>query len=485
MHRIPYVGISVRSIYQATLTTCGAASAQMILHTIRAITPSQGNLFNEIQHAQKKDKSKKPPWASSPDGLTSTLNRHRPPGFHSRFNLFASTRENECLIELIWTIYKYRVPSVVLINSGGHWIVVYDFWYVGTKLKIRSDIDIGKINGFYLRDPLEKNSSQKYVDFIGYVKWSRNYLETVRGGVWNNNYVAICDPDPKKKSGVNKLKQARKTGVQEPDQKIADSQKLRLILEEPVIKKNPLEQEVPYKQDLPDAQKNPYSKTRPFTQKVPVSQTKVDPKIAPNKRKKLMNKEMTMKTNNGKPVKTMPVIRFMKIGFAKQVMTYKSAKEIAVWRLKYGGFYNPESVHLIMKKSTAGQPQLVMDLKNNNYYYCVPLKENMKIYANMILNAADGELLECLFAIRRNLPLQFAPLKKKAIIGMIKKYDASIKVKPNMIQPSMVWKYCNESTTMFLPFYQIKRGKTSLYVRMDREVFRKLTIRFSNQSDSR
>ena len=44
-----------------------------------------------------------------------------------------------------------------------------------------------------------------------------------------------------------------------------------------------------------------------------------------------------------------------------------------------------------------------------------------------------------------------------------------------MIQPVMVWKRCKESTSMFLPFYKVKTKGVPLYVRMDGEVFRRLT----------
>jgi hypothetical protein len=458
--------ISVRAIPQTTMKNCGPASAQMVLYTIGGKPPSQGKLLTEIQNVHTKDKRRKTPWVSSPDGLTKIVNSYRPRGFSGRYYLFASKSKIKFLKEMIWTLYRYGVPSIVLINSEAHWIVFYGCKNKGINPKRITDVRLVNFVGLYFRDPMQKVSSEGYQPLS---VWAANSLESVYSGLWNNDYLLICDPDPKKKFVRNKLRQTLKTVIQKPYQKIADFQKLPFV---------------PKKQD---PQKSPIMQEVPVSPKVPVSPTKTDPKIVPYKGGKPMIKKMPKKSKKTSPKKThvipkimtaipkMPVIQLMKFGFGKQVMTYKSAKEVALWRLTYGGFYNPESVHLIMKRPTAGLPQLVKNLKNNNYYYCVPLKESRQIYANMILYATNGKLWECLFAIKRNLPLEFAPLPKKRIIGMIKKYDASIKVKPQMIQPVMVWKYCNESTTMFLPFYQVNTGKTSVYVRMDGEVFGNLT----------
>lgn len=517
MKLIPW-RISVRAIYQTTLINCGPASAQMVLHTIRAKPPSQGVLLTEIKRAQKKDKRRKIPWASSPDGLTTVLNRYRPRGFSGRFHLYASTDKNKYLKELILTLSKYRVPSIVLIDSGAHWIVLYGYKNKGADPKQISEIQLANFDGFYFRDPLQKVSSEGYQPCN---VWATNSLESVNGGSWNNDYVLICDPDPKKKYGVNKLQHSLKTGIQKKDLKIADTRELPYLLEKPdsqkisdaqklqdalkktKVQKNAAEEKNAAAQKLEDVQKKLAAQKEAeaekkaaedknaTAQKNAAAQKKVaaeknTAETVPDQKKTQVNKKMAKTTKKSDQAKTklvpgivlpakMPAVQLTTIpGIAKKVMDEKSARKISVWRLKHDGFYNPESVHLIMKTPIAGQPQLVKDLKNRSYYYCVPLKENGKIYANITLSATHAELWECLFAIRRNLPLEFAQLTKK-IISLIKKYDASIKVTSHMIQPVMVWKRCKESTSMFLPFYKVKTKGVPLYVRMDGEVFRRLT----------
>ena len=56
--------------------------------------------------------------------------------------------------------------------------------------------------------------------------------------------------------------------------------------------------------------------------------------------------------------------------------------------------------------------------------------------------------------------------------------DKSGKLKGKIIiDPILVWKPCVESYSRFLPFYKVKMGNKTVYVRIDGKVYPRLTQR--------
>jgi hypothetical protein len=184
---------------------CGAAAAQMVLHTIGAGHFDQDDLF-KTSHIT----GDSIPWHSAPDGLCSTIETHKPSGFPVTFTMWPTASIDAMSRKVCWSIFNYKLPAIVLLN-GSHWVVVTG--YEASDDPEDSDDTSYEISRFYVHNPEPATSGDPpphtNIDIddmddhcrdrgtvdeeIEYFDWKR--MNHCMAGNWRNSYIVICDPD--------------------------------------------------------------------------------------------------------------------------------------------------------------------------------------------------------------------------------------------------------------------------------------------------
>jgi hypothetical protein len=193
---------------QEMCTWCGAASAQMSRNgypnPADRVYYTQTSLWNTIQTynstlAQDTD------WATDPHGLAGCLQNLANPSIVDWVE-FADTSRDAVLFFMLYWMNIEHYPSPVLINQGGHWVVVVG-WETDIEPISGSNPTLQQIHYF---DPEPHNvgsdttmtGSQWYAGaWNGAVTYS---------GTWLNEYVAIVEPPTP--AGKARVKSVSRTG---------------------------------------------------------------------------------------------------------------------------------------------------------------------------------------------------------------------------------------------------------------------------------
>jgi hypothetical protein len=177
---------------------CGAASAQMLLESIGAGLLDQGILFNECNACSAGDPGKD--WFSAPDGLTCTLNQHRPQGYPGSFRLWELQSEVDASRMICWAI-ENGVAPIASVFGGRHWIVVVGFessrapenstdpGYQIIKFEVFDPEDGTQAKTIYYNEESATPLSKKQY-------WTRNFMNVIETGFWKGKYLVVCDPNP-------------------------------------------------------------------------------------------------------------------------------------------------------------------------------------------------------------------------------------------------------------------------------------------------
>jgi len=199
---------------QDTTFYCGAACTQMVLHEIGAGYLPQDGLYNDTHLHSVLDRAVN--WKSGPDGVEWTMNHRKPGSFRRVFNLFERVTEESISRKIIWTIHKYQVGAIALIQGFKHWIVIRGYQATAAPTSTR-DISYAII-GFYVNDPFpvtpHPNGNGPRIEhahndgcgtggnrgiadqFVAYDQWQNEYMTGVTSGHWTGKYLAVCDPEP-------------------------------------------------------------------------------------------------------------------------------------------------------------------------------------------------------------------------------------------------------------------------------------------------
>jgi hypothetical protein len=406
--------LTIRTVHQTNNHFCGAACAKMILDFIGAEKFTQGFLYKEIHKFKTIDPRKKWKWASSPDGLKSTLNKHRPQTFGNVFEIRKSIRQIAVAKRMADVISKDQVPCIALVHSDRHWLIVngYDSMVPDPGRPDPKSPDIG---GIYIRDPL-KSDTQRHAD---YNQWIDRFCDVpVLTGTWNDKFLAICDPLPFRK------------------------------------KKGQKHSSVTLKSDL----KKFYGKT-PGEQNISI-----------------LNKETPQKTKIDAVPLNEPIKSFEPTLInGKKIIDEATVKNYSLWWMKERGFNELKMQDMIKDKPVPTKPVLIQYFGKKEYYFLVPMKENdKKISVIMFMDGTNANYQETIFAT--NKPMSFKTLSPKKILNLlIDNNDISKKGKKITIQRTLVWKPCNQSLFPEQPFYVVKIGTRKRYVRIDGKIFRRLT----------
>jgi len=112
--------LSVGYHQQDTSYYCGAACAQMVLHSIGQPLLSQDDLYND-NHSHTVEPSY---WSTPPDGLQWTLNNRQSGKY---FALDSDNTEDSISRMICWTVHYWKVAPIALVENGNHWVVVHGY----------------------------------------------------------------------------------------------------------------------------------------------------------------------------------------------------------------------------------------------------------------------------------------------------------------------------------------------------------------------
>ena len=411
--------IPVRIEFQPNDFFCGPACAQMVLSWFGVSHLRQSRLYDEIHEFNTIDEDVD--WKSSPDGLENALNEHKPADYSGEFEIYAREDQIGIARRMVWTLFQFKVPCAALVKGGSHWIVVYSYEPLDLKPLDSSDTSYN-ITGFFVRNPVHK-SEQGHIDRV---TWLSDYAIPVNnGGHWHGKFLCICDPT----RGKGKRGKIKNIKGEQPDQSNPDRKKNVIQID-----------------SSSDKEKIPLEKTD--------KSIKVD-----------FPKSMIIMTTN--PVKK-----------DKKIIDKNTARNYAHWVLQKRRIHKSKALTLNMANPSPGDPVLVEYIGKDDFYYIVPMKDfNEKIYATMIIAAMKVNYRESSFAMKIKKPLIFTPLTKKKVLNLLykKEYIKSQESGEVHFHNALVWKSCNESLSPHLPFHMVTIKRKKLFIRIDGEVFSKLT----------
>ena len=146
------------------------------------------------------------------------------------------------------------------------------------------------------------------------------------------------------------------------------------------------------------------------------------------------------------------------------------------------GLLKDERVAAAMREAQPGQPLAVLRLdRPNTYYYLVPWQTKGRVTALTQIDARFG-IFHSLQLREKPVPQEF--LSRQAVLERVahKRFELPEKLgrlilypEVACLSPTLVWQPCWESFSPHLPFYQFTVGEHTIYVRVDGEVFTKLT----------
>ncbi len=207
MHNVDLSG-NVTVYGQEMCYWCGAASAQMSRNGYpnpadRAYY-TQNSLWNTIQ-TYNSTLPQDTNWATDPHGLVGCLqNLANPAGVH--WAEFANASRDAALFFMLYWMNIRHYPSPVLINEGGHWVVVVG-WETNIQPTSGSSPTLQQIHYF---DPEPHNVGTDTT--MTAAQWYAGPWNgaVIYSGSWLNKYVAIVEPP--KVNGKAHIKMVKRTG---------------------------------------------------------------------------------------------------------------------------------------------------------------------------------------------------------------------------------------------------------------------------------
>lgn len=189
---------------------CGAASAQMIRNgypnPADCLFYTQLDLWNTIQLNNSTDPADVAcAWATDPHGLRGCLQSlSNPPGVN--WAEFADVSRDAVLFDILYWMNIREYPCAVLINLGGHWVVIVGFV---TDVEPVSG-STPSLQSIHYYDPEPHNVGTDTTKtgaqwFSG--PWNGSIIFP---GTWYNKYVAIVEPPIQK--GEVRVKEMKRVG---------------------------------------------------------------------------------------------------------------------------------------------------------------------------------------------------------------------------------------------------------------------------------
>jgi Papain-like cysteine protease AvrRpt2 len=187
---------------------CGAASGQMARNgypnPADRLFYAQVDVWNTIQ-VNNSTAPADSGWATDPHGLTGCLQSlSNPPGVH--WVEFANSSRDAVLFDILYWMDQRSYPCPVLINQGGHWVVIVGYVTDVEPLAGSSPL----LQTIYVHDPephnVGTNSTFSAAQWFG-GPWNGAVIYT---GTWLNQYVAVIEPPMPK--GRVRVRRVKRTG---------------------------------------------------------------------------------------------------------------------------------------------------------------------------------------------------------------------------------------------------------------------------------
>ena len=193
---------------QEQCSWCGAASGQMVRNgypnAADRLFYNQVNVWNTIQ-ALNSTNPADTGWATDPIGLTACLQSlSNPSGVH--WVTFQNTNRDTVLFDMLYWMNIREYPSAVLINQGGHWVVI-----VGYSTDVEPVAgSTPTLQSISIHDPEPHNVGTDTL-MTGAQWFSGPWNGSIRySGTWLNQYVAVVEPPIQK--GSVRVKTLKRTG---------------------------------------------------------------------------------------------------------------------------------------------------------------------------------------------------------------------------------------------------------------------------------
>jgi hypothetical protein len=188
---------------------CGAASGQMTRNgypnAADRLFYIQSDVWNMIQ-ARNSTNPADAGWATDPIGLNATLQAmNNPAGVH--WVVFADASRDTVLFDTLFWMNIRQYPSPVLINQGGHWVVIVG-WVTDVEPVGGSAPNLQSIT---VNDP-EPHNVGTVSTFTGSQWFGGPWNGSViYAGTWLNKYVAVVEPPIQK--GRIRVERVSRTGT--------------------------------------------------------------------------------------------------------------------------------------------------------------------------------------------------------------------------------------------------------------------------------
>jgi hypothetical protein len=186
---------------------CGAACAQMVLHSVGQPLISQDTLYSDNRAHTVEPNS----WSTAPDGLQWVMNNHQAGKYFALDSLDSADAIDRMLC---WTIHYWKVAPIALVEDGNHWVSVHG--YTASAAPTSSDDPSYTISSFDIKDPWPPDPPPgpppPHTDGdscgsggahgaanvnVSYTSWQTDYVTANQfGTLWLGKFVAVCDPDP-------------------------------------------------------------------------------------------------------------------------------------------------------------------------------------------------------------------------------------------------------------------------------------------------
>ncbi|QJD90150.1 hypothetical protein HH213_08600 [Duganella dendranthematis] len=168
-------------VEQQTAFYCGAACCKMVFDNLK-IPVSQAEAY-QIIHNDERFKTEE--LYSDPLGIAACLNIKTPVDISFEVQDFSSTDKSIVLDQIYYTLKFLRIPCLVLVQKGNHWVVIS---------AVRMTEEVGgnrEMRGVYIQNPWYGSTANKYVATPEFLD---GWLTPIAWGeTWKNSLVIMSD----------------------------------------------------------------------------------------------------------------------------------------------------------------------------------------------------------------------------------------------------------------------------------------------------
>ena len=187
---------NVQRYQQEEAEWCGEACAQMTRNGYPNAADrryyTQAALYNRIQAANYSSNDADKKWATNPHGMRGCLQSDSEPPVNWVEHM--NPNRDEVMSFLVFGMYRNGFPTPVIVDEGGHWVVV-----VGWKTDVEPlPGSRPKLRFIHYLDPSSTDGGSSHTMMSASRWFSQHWDQPIAvPGTWEGKYVAIGQgPDP-------------------------------------------------------------------------------------------------------------------------------------------------------------------------------------------------------------------------------------------------------------------------------------------------